>query len=238
MIQKDTTQNKKAFKTDDLVPALHASTKDFIAVDTQQIEWQAAPMKGVWRKRLMVIPGEPSQLTTLVKFEAGCSFDHHGHPFGEELLILSGVFSDDSGNFNKGSYVRNPDGYHHAPWTNEGCELLVMLCQFQGDDKECKHIQTSKSKPELKAKGLYVTQLHDKDNEHIALYQLDARSAFNTAVFKHQMLELFIIKGDLVSQGITYPTGTWIRTPQHYLTDITSNKGGQFYFKASLHPFM
>lgn len=36
----------------------------------------------------------------------------------------------------------------------------------------------------------------------------------------------------LVSQGITYPTGTWIRTPQHYLTDITSNKGGQFYFKA------
>ncbi len=233
MMNNSTTENKKAFKADDFFPALHDERDEFIAVDTQQMEWEAAPAKGVWRKRLMVIPGEPAQLTTLVKFEPGCSFDQHGHPFGEELLILSGVFSDDSGDFTQGSYARNPDGYHHAPWTDEGCELLVMLCQFQGDDKARKHIQTSKITPVPQTKGLSVTQLHDKGNEHIALYHLDAGTSFDTTLFQHHLIELFIIKGKLQIWDKAYLKGVWIKTPHKYLGVISSLKDCSFYFKAS-----
>ncbi len=76
MLKKATAPNKKAFKTDDQVPELHAETHEFIVVKTQQMEWTPAPAKGIWRKRLMVIPGEPTQLTTLVKFEPGRVNEH------------------------------------------------------------------------------------------------------------------------------------------------------------------
>jgi anti-sigma factor ChrR (cupin superfamily) len=34
---------------------------------------------------------------------------------GEEFLVLEGTFSDERGDYPRGSYVRNPPGTAHAP---------------------------------------------------------------------------------------------------------------------------
>jgi hypothetical protein len=45
-------------------------------------------------------------------------------------LVLEGTFSDASGEAHEGSYVRNPINSVHAPWSSNGCVILVKLCQM------------------------------------------------------------------------------------------------------------
>lgn len=51
---------------------------------------------------------------------AGCRFPGHTHDLGEKFLVLEGVFSDEHGEYGPGTYVRNPPGSPHAPWSDAG----------------------------------------------------------------------------------------------------------------------
>ena len=44
---------------------------------------------------------------------------------GEEILVLSGVFSDESGDHGPGVWLRNPDGFRNAPASRDGCTYWV-----------------------------------------------------------------------------------------------------------------
>ena len=45
------------------------------------------------------------------------------------------TFEDDQGAYPAGTYVRNPPGSRHRPFSTAGCEIFVKLRQFQaGDD--------------------------------------------------------------------------------------------------------
>jgi anti-sigma factor ChrR (cupin superfamily) len=43
--------------------------------------------------------------------------------------VLEGTFSDEQGDYPAGSYVRNPVGSRHAPFSREGCTIFVKLHQ-------------------------------------------------------------------------------------------------------------
>ncbi|MCU7811953.1 MAG: cupin domain-containing protein, partial [Candidatus Thiodiazotropha sp. (ex Notomyrtea botanica)] len=88
-----------------------------VQVDTTSMEWAASPAQGVERKRLELIGDTQPQLTTLVRFQPGSYFSEHTHDGGEEFLVLEGVFSDETGDYGVGSYIRNPPGTRHAPLT-------------------------------------------------------------------------------------------------------------------------
>lgn len=49
--------------------------------------------------------------------------------------MLQGVFSDESGDYPAGTYFRNPEGFSHAPFSQDGCVILVKLHQFQAQDR-------------------------------------------------------------------------------------------------------
>ena len=51
-------------------------------------------------------------------------FSTHPHPHGEEILVLEGVFSDEHGDYPAGTYLRNPPGSQHAPYSKEGCVIF------------------------------------------------------------------------------------------------------------------
>ena len=56
---------------------------------------------------------------------------------GEEYLVLSGVFSDEYGDQPAGTYVRNPIGTAHKPFSANGCTIFVKLHQFaKGDNHQ------------------------------------------------------------------------------------------------------
>ncbi len=75
------------------------------------------------------------QVTSIVRYEKGSRFHAHDHPEGEEILVLEGVFSDEHGDWPAGTYLLNPEGFRHAPFSREGCDLFVKLRQYAGEGR-------------------------------------------------------------------------------------------------------
>ena len=99
-------------------------------VDSGSIPWTPSPIAGVERRMLERDGDEVARATSLVRYAAGSSFAPHTHGAGEEFLVLEGVFSDDTGDFPQGWYVRNPPGSRHAPRSAAGAVILVKLRQM------------------------------------------------------------------------------------------------------------
>lgn len=183
-----------------------------VVIDTHQQPWIASPRAGVWRKPLAREEAERGHATSLVKFEAGAHFSEHDHPLGEEILVLSGVFSDQSGDYHAGTYFRNPEGFIHAPFSKEGCVLLVKLHQFKDGDNEHVVIDTKKTDWSSGIGGLSVMPLHSFKGESTALVKWPKGERFQL----HRHFggeEVFVIKGEFIDEYGRYPQGTWIRSP-------------------------
>ncbi len=108
-----------------------------VVINHNEQEWQASPMAGVKRIPLEREAAESGHVSSIVQYAAGSHFSEHFHPQGEEIFVLEGVFSDENGDYPAGSYLRNPPGSHHAPFSEGGCTLFVKLNQFkQGDQTQ------------------------------------------------------------------------------------------------------
>lgn len=191
---------------------LNMNLEKRVVIETHQQPWIASPQSGVWRKPLAREEAERGHATSLVKFEPGASFSEHDHPLGEEILVLSGTFSDQSGDYHTGNYFRNPEGFKHAPFSKEGCVLLVKLHQFtDGDDKHIV-INTNKAEWLPGQGGLSVMPLHSYQGESTALVKWPKGEQFQL----HRHFggeEVFVIKGEFIDEHGRYPQGTWIRSP-------------------------
>ena len=142
-----------------------------IAIDSAKETWHKSPSDGVERLYLERDDGgESAVATSIVRFAPGSKFDKHTHDGGEEFIVLEGTFSDEFGSYPKGTYVRNPQGSAHNPFSDSGCKLFVKLRQFQNDDQEQIKIDTNKEPwlPGL-VDGLSVMPLHHFNTEHAAL---------------------------------------------------------------------
>jgi anti-sigma factor ChrR (cupin superfamily) len=66
-----------------------------------------------------------SQHTALVRWAPGTFFTHHRHWGGEEIYVLDGVFEDEHGRYETGTWIRSPHLSTHQPFSIEGCTILV-----------------------------------------------------------------------------------------------------------------
>lgn len=183
-----------------------------VVVDTREMEWVESPRAGVWRKPLAREDAERGHATSIVRYDPGSHFHAHDHPQGEEILVLEGTFSDETGDFPAGTYFRNPEGFRHAPFSEPGCVILVKLHQFQpGDDA---HVvidtQTAAWRPGIG--NLRVMPLHSYRDESTALVHWPAGEVFQ--VHRHEGgEEIYVISGELQDEFGRYPAGTWLRSP-------------------------
>lgn len=195
---------------------LNADFSRRVVCDTKAMDWQPSPVEGVWRKRLELSgAAEAGRVTSLVRFDAGARFPAHDHPEGEEILVLDGVFSDAEGDYPKGCFLLNPDGTHHAPYSEKGCLLFVKLRQYPGAKREQVRIDTE-SAPwrETGVPGGTQLMLYESEDhaEEISLY----RMAPGCEVPEHAHPggeELFVIEGGLEDQYGRYREGCWGRSP-------------------------
>lgn len=67
----------------------------------------------------------PREKVSLVRFAPGDRVENDLHDGGEELLVLEGVLEDEHGRYPAGTWVRQPDGSSHSPFSQEGCLLFV-----------------------------------------------------------------------------------------------------------------
>jgi anti-sigma factor ChrR (cupin superfamily) len=183
-----------------------------VVIDTNQEPWQASPAVGVSRKRLTREEKESGHATSIVRYEAGASFAEHHHPFGEEILVLEGTFSDETGDFPAGTYIRNPPGSKHTPFSEEGCTLFVKLDQFAQGDQQSVRINTQQT-PWLPGQGgLQVMPLHNFEGENTALVKWPAGEHF----LPHQHFggeEILVLSGTFMDEHGQYPAITWLRSP-------------------------
>ena len=183
-----------------------------VVINTNNSAWQSSPASGVWRKPLAREEAERGHATSIVRYDSGASFARHGHPLGEEILVLEGTFSDEHGDFGAGTYFRNPPGSSHAPFSNSGCVLLVKLHQFLPDDSAQVRIDTSQA-GWLPARGnLKVIPLHEFAGERVALVKWPAGEHSEPHVHAGGA-EIYVLSGELKDEHGAYPRGTWIRTP-------------------------
>ena len=183
-----------------------------VVIETAQEDWVDSPMPGVKRKPLAREDAERGHATSIVRYEPGASFRAHDHPQGEEILVLEGVFSDETGDYHAGTYFRNPEGFRHAPFSKEGCVILVKLHQFQEDDRAHVVIDTHTATFQPGQGNLQVLPLHQHGSEQVALVHWPAGERFQEhAHFAGE--EIYIISGELKDELGSYPAGTWIRSP-------------------------
>jgi quercetin dioxygenase-like cupin family protein len=109
---------------------IHADRTIEVLACAGSLPWLASPQPGVERRMLERVGAEVAVATTLVRYAPGSSFSPHTHALGEEFLVLSGTFADEHGEYGPGTYVRNPPGSSHRPFSGEGCTLFVKLRQM------------------------------------------------------------------------------------------------------------
>jgi anti-sigma factor ChrR (cupin superfamily) len=177
-----------------------------------QQTWVTSPSDGVSRVHLERVAEESGHTTSLVTFAPGSRFPAHRHSLGEEFFVLQGIFSDEFGDYPMGSYVRNPPGSSHAPFSREGCMLFVKLAQFHPQDTTRVVVRSEDHHWQQGIGNLVVLSLHEFEAQHTALVYWPEQERFQP----HQHWggeEILVISGEFIDEHGRYPAGSWIRSP-------------------------
>lgn len=203
-----------------------------VVIATDTLPWTPSPQGGVERRLLDRIGGEVARATSLVRYAKGTAFPPHQHGLGEEFLVLEGVFSDEHGDYPKGTYVRNPPGTRHAPRTEPGCTILVKLRQMMPTETARVVIDTSVAEWKVPAPGLGCLPLHVAPGagERVALERLAPGTGL-PGMDCPAGEEIFLLSGSLRDEYGNYGAGAWIRNPAGFRRSLQSPEGATYWVK-------
>ena len=94
-----------------------------VCTDTNASDWYQGLVPGL---SVMPLHEADGVNTALVNWAPNTQFNRHVHPGGEEILVLRGVFYDEHGAYQAGSWLRSPRYSIHTPYTkSEGALIYV-----------------------------------------------------------------------------------------------------------------
>jgi anti-sigma factor ChrR (cupin superfamily) len=184
-----------------------------VVLHSAELPWVDAPSAGVQRKLLERQGEEVARATSIVRYAPGSQFPRHTHGLGEEILVLDGVFSDETGDYGPGTYLKNPPGSAHAPASAPGCTLFVKLRYQHPQDQARVVVDSTRAAwyPGL-VPGLTVLPLHEFGTTHTALVRWAPGTQFN-AHRHYGGEEIFVVDGVFEDEHGRYPAGSWLRSP-------------------------
>ncbi len=113
--------------------------------------------------------------------------------------------------YDAGTYFRNPKGFVHAPFSTQGCTILVKLHQMNAEDKQRKAIETDKTLWH-EENGRRILELHSFQDEKVEL--LETIEAFQSALHRNEKgKEIYVIRGGYSDVFGSFRPGTWVRLP-------------------------
>jgi anti-sigma factor ChrR (cupin superfamily) len=216
------------------MPELNADPSRPVVMHTEAMPWEPSPSPTVWRKRLELCgPPEAGRVTSVVLYERGSTFPAHDHPDGEEILVLSGTFSDEHGDYPAGTLLLNPEGFRHAPFSRDGCVLFVKLRQYGGAGR--RHVIEDTGNGGWRSvgrPGVEILPLYRQRGfpEVIRLMRL-APDASLPPHEHHGGAEAFVLDGGFEDAGGRYGRGDWIRYPHGSRHAIASPRGCRLYLR-------
>ena len=121
--------------------------------------------------------------------------------------------TDASGDYGPGSYVRNPPGTSHAPWSENGCTIFVKLRQFQEGDLEQKVFNIHDG-PYVDGRipGADRMYLHEYGEEMVWISKIEPNTYFPEHVHPGGE-EFVVIEGEICDENHVWPQGSWVRFP-------------------------
>jgi anti-sigma factor ChrR (cupin superfamily) len=205
-----------------------------VVVDTEALPWTPSPSGTVWRKRLHLVgPPESGQVTSIVRYDPNSSFHSHPHPEGEEILVLEGIFSDEHGDWPAGTYLLNPEGFQHKPFSREGCMLFVKLRQFPGRNREHHVIETDKMTWQpTDEPGRLVKPLYKQEgfSDVMRLERWEPGYETPGRAYPHGV-EMLILEGSFSDELGSYKRRTWLRLPAGSVHRPRTEQGCELYIK-------
>lgn len=211
---------------------LNSDFSQRVLILPQHYRFIDSPLAGVSRMMLDRAGDEVARATSIVRYAPGSGYSAHTHNGGEEILVLEGVFSDEHGDYPTGTYLRNPPGTSHQPFSKDGCTLLVKLWQFAEDDTTQLAFNTQQADwlPGL-VDGLSVLPLHEHNGVNTALVRWAANTQFNPHSHPGGE-EILVLEGLLCDEYGEYPAGSWLRNPSGSShTPYTREQGALIYVK-------
>jgi anti-sigma factor ChrR (cupin superfamily) len=200
-------------------------------VYSEDLPWVDSPLPGVQRRMLERDGGEVARATSIVRYAPNSSFSPHTHGGGEEFLVLDGVFSDESGDFGPGMYVRNPPGSRHTPRSDAGCTIFVKLRQMDPDDQDFVRVDTTQAPWHPGASpGMSVMPLHERGAERVRLVKLAPGTRLERQDHPGGE-EVLVLDGDFEDELGRYPKGTWLRNPPGSAHGAFSRQGCRLFVK-------
>jgi anti-sigma factor ChrR (cupin superfamily) len=154
--------------------------------------------------------------------------------------VLDGVFSDEHGAWPAGTFLLNPEGFRHAPFSDPGCVLLVKLRQFQGRERNHVVIDTHAlawqpgAIPGVACKPLYEQAGF---SDRVLLERWDAGADLGVTRYE-QGAELYVLDGEFADGAGTYTAGYWLRFPSGSQHRPRSARGCTLYVKRSGLPYL
>ena len=201
-----------------------------VVINHHDLPWIQSPESGVERRMLERMGDEVAKATSIVRYHPNSKFQKHTHDFGEEIFVLDGIFSDENGSYPAGTYIMNPPGSSHAPFSESGCTLFVKL-RYLGPDQVDREVVDTKIAPWYQGmvQGLHVMPLM-KQGGGSTLVRWAPQTYFNP----HRHYggeEIFVVDGVFEDENGRYPSGSWIRSPHISLHKPFSKEGCTIFVK-------
>lgn len=209
---------------------LHADRTIRHHLDTNTMPFEPSPGGEVLRKRLHLYgPAESGEVTSIVKYPPGSQFPEHDHPKGEEIFVLDGIFSDRAGDWGVGSFLLNPEGFRHAPYSKDGCLIFVKLRQYPKSAHVAVNSETLNWIPinlgldckilyrdSATGESIYLARFHKGEDLH-RVYPLG--------------MEMLVLSACISDEYGSYEAGHWLRMPMKAEHTIKIQEGGLAYVR-------
>lgn len=210
---------------------INADFSQRASVTPQQYEWVPSPQGGVERVMLDRVGGEQARATSIVRYAPESYFPRHQHLGGEEILVLSGTFSEDGMHYPAGWYLRSPPGSGHQPSSREGCTIFVKLQQMQANEQRVVRIDTQSASAWHRQGNREICPLFSDETEQVSLQRLVPGEAL--FIDPQKGGEFLVLAGVVVVNGQRYERGSWMRVPLSQCPEIAAEKadGATLYLK-------
>lgn len=205
-------------------------------VKPENYHWLKSPGGEVERVMFDRIGNEKARATSLVRYAPQTIFPEHQHPHGEEILVLSGVFTENSTqHYPAGWYLRNPHNSKHTPSSEQGALIFVKLMQMHTSDTASIRIDTNNPKNWQHYGERFICPLFQSEHENTFLKMLHPQQTFGE--YADLGIEILVIKGQLHNDQALYDTGSWIRLPPNAPVNFQAGQSGATLYVKTGHLF-
>ncbi len=103
---------------------MHPDDQEYVRIDINQPEgWQVGEQEG---ESILSLHHTDYEKVSIAQWSAGFGASElRSYSGGAEFFVLSGSFSDDSGRYEKGVWLRLPIEASHTPKSKEGCKVYI-----------------------------------------------------------------------------------------------------------------